>query len=95
MNPDGTENLHPVPPFRIKLPRALKGNPHALPGNKKSDLVSADLNMEDGDSEKEKEPLVVEAYKPPDPGPYPQDQPKLNSVKFTPTQVSLSVCPFE
>lgn len=36
-----------------------------------------------------KEKLIVEAYTPPDPGPYPQDQPKQNSVKFTPTQVLL------
>ncbi|KAL4580798.1 hypothetical protein LXL04_017004 [Taraxacum kok-saghyz] len=39
------------------------------------------------DLDKEKEKLIVEAYLPPDPGPYPQDQPKQNSVRFTPTQV--------
>lgn len=32
-------------------------------------------------------PLRVEAYTPPDPGPYPADQPKQNSVRFTPVQV--------
>ncbi|KAK9283494.1 hypothetical protein L1049_011740 [Liquidambar formosana] len=86
INPDGTENLHPRPPFRIRLPRTLKGNTHALPGNKKSDIASVtNVNMVDAGSEKEK--LIVEAYIPPDPGPYPQDQPKQNSVKFTPTQV--------
>ncbi|PNW82948.1 hypothetical protein CHLRE_06g300750v5 [Chlamydomonas reinhardtii] len=31
--------------------------------------------------------LVVEAYVPPDPGPYPQDQPRRNAVRFTPVQV--------
>lgn len=48
-----------------------------------------DVNMVDAGSEKEE--LVVEAYVPPDPGPYPQDQPKKNSVRFTQTQVPLTV----
>ena len=39
------------------------------------------------DAGSEQERLIVEAYIPPDPGPYPQDQPKQNSVRFTPTQV--------
>lgn len=42
-------------------------------------------NMVDEGSEKEK--IFVEAYVPADPGPYPQDQPKQNSVRFTPIQV--------
>lgn len=64
----------------------LKGGSNSLPGNKMSALVSAnDVNMVDAGCEKEK--LIVEAYTPPDPGPYPQDQPKQNSVRFTATQV--------
>lgn len=31
--------------------------------------------------------LRVESYSPPDPGPYPQDRPATNSVRFTPVQV--------
>ncbi|EFJ49751.1 hypothetical protein VOLCADRAFT_104194 [Volvox carteri f. nagariensis] len=31
--------------------------------------------------------LLVESYVPPDPGPYPQDQPRRNAVRFTPVQV--------
>lgn len=81
---DGTENLDPRPPFRIRLPKMLKSNTHALPGNKKS-TTENDVSMTNGDSEKEK--LIVEAYTPPDPGPYPQDQPRQNSVRFTPIQV--------
>ncbi|CAK9317062.1 unnamed protein product [Citrullus colocynthis] len=89
-NPDGEEILHPIPPFRIKLPRVLKGSNHALPENKKSSTVSKnDVNMMDACAEKEK--LIVEAYTPPDPGPYPQDQPKQNSVRFTPTQVGAII----
>lgn len=75
----------PRPPFRIRLPRNLKGNTHALPGNEKSTVASVDVNKADNGSEKDA--LIVEAYIPPDPGPYPQDQPKQNSVRFTPTQV--------
>ena len=72
--------MQPMPPFRIRLPKTQKGGSHALTGNKISGVDSADgVNMEDT--------LIVEAYTPPDPGPYPQDQPKQNSVRFTPTQV--------
>lgn len=80
-NTDGTENLDPKPPFLISLPRDLQGEAHVLPGNEKS--VSA--NAENGNVERAK--LSVQTYVPPDPGPYPQDQPKQNSVRFTPTQV--------
>ena len=31
--------------------------------------------------------LTAESYTPPDPGPYPQDKPPENSVRFTPVQV--------
>ncbi|KAJ4834990.1 hypothetical protein Tsubulata_019278 [Turnera subulata] len=90
VNHDGTQNLHPRPPFRIKLPRTLKGNSHALPGNKKSSVDSVnDVNMVDAGAEKEI--LVVETYIPPDPGPYPQDQPKMNSVRFTATQIGAII----
>ncbi|GAV79037.1 AAA_11 domain-containing protein/AAA_12 domain-containing protein, partial [Cephalotus follicularis] len=89
-NPDGTENLDPRPPFRIKLPRTLKGNCHSLPGNKQSTIdATYDFNTADACCEKEK--LIVEAYLPPDPGPYPQDQPKQNSVRFTPTQTGAII----
>ena len=64
----------------------LKSSTLALPGNKKSTADSTDdVAMENADNEKEK--LIVEAYTPPDPGPYPQDQPRQNSVRFTPIQV--------
>lgn len=31
--------------------------------------------------------IQVESYVPPDPGPYPEDQPEVNKVRFTPVQV--------
>ncbi|XP_062173985.1 uncharacterized protein LOC133879426 [Alnus glutinosa] len=90
INSDGSENLHPRSPFRIRLPRMLKGGSNALPGNKTFALDSAnDVNMVDAGCEKEK--LIVEAYTPPDPGPYPQDQPKQNSVRFTATQIGAII----
>ncbi|KAI3425621.1 uncharacterized protein J3R85_010143 [Psidium guajava] len=85
VNPDGSDNSLPKPPFRIRLPRTLKANTHALPGNRKSDASMDDI------AGSEKENLIVEAYIPPDPGPYPQDQPKQNSVRFTPTQVGAII----
>ena len=38
--------------------------------------------------------LTAESYTPPDPGPYPQDKPPENPVRFTPVQVSTaaSIC---
>ncbi|XP_059437820.1 uncharacterized protein LOC132170745 [Corylus avellana] len=90
INSDGNGNLHPRPPFRIRLPRMLKGGSNALPGNKTSAFDSANgVNMVDDGCEKEK--LVVEAYTPPDPGPYPQDQPKQNTVRFTATQIGAII----
>lgn len=66
----------------------MKSDTHVLSGNKKSS-IAIDLNdhkaVDNNGSEKEK--IFVEAYVPVDPGPYPQDQPKQNSVKFTSTQV--------
>lgn len=89
INPDGSENLHPRPPFRSRLSRTLKGG-HALLGNNMAGVDSADdVNTVDASSKKEK--LIVEAYTPPDPGPYPQDQPKQNSVRFTPTQIGAII----
>ena len=39
--------------------------------------------------------LVAESYAPQDPGPYPQDKPPENPVRFTPVQVCIpSVCPY-
>ncbi|XP_012830701.1 PREDICTED: intron-binding protein aquarius-like [Erythranthe guttata] len=88
INSDGTDNSNPCPPFRIKFPENLESMVHALPGNVISTQTSNDASsMQDDHSDKVE--LVVEAYVPPDPGPYPQDQPKQNSVRFTPTQVGV------
>ncbi|KAB1227544.1 Intron-binding protein aquarius [Morella rubra] len=63
---------------------------HALPGNKMSaESTANDVNTLDAGCEKEK--LVVETYTPSDPGPYPQDQPKQNSIRFTRTQIGAII----
>lgn len=89
-NSDGAEHLAPRPPFRIRLPKMLKSSANVLQGNKKStaDTVN-DVTTVNADGEKEK--LIVEAYTPPDPGPYPQNQPRQNSVRFTPIQVEAII----
>ena len=63
----------------------MKASLHALSDNMKSRNTVSGSN--EGDFEKEK--IIVEPYIPADPGPYPQDQPKQNSVRFTPTQVPI------
>lgn len=78
--------MNPTPPFKIKLPRTLKGSNGVLPGSALSTSGAAnDANMVGANHQKET--LTIETYTPPDPGPYPQDQPKQNSVRFTSTQV--------
>ncbi|RLN19012.1 intron-binding protein aquarius [Panicum miliaceum] len=90
INSDGTENLHPSPPFKIRLSKKMRESSHALPGNVNSSLaVKNNNNVADGESQKEK--LIVETYIPADPGPYPQDKPKQNSVRFTPTQIGAII----
>lgn len=65
----------------------LKESSGALPGNiVPTNDATNDVNMVDANHQREK--LIIETYTPPDPGPYPQDQPKQNSVRFTPTQVA-------
>jgi intron-binding protein aquarius len=77
---DGTPCDAPVPPFRV----AFEENDEAKEG-------ADDENAEKDEDERgsvSKRILRVESYVPPDPGPYPEDQPVLNAVRFTPTQVS-------
>ncbi|ESW25025.1 hypothetical protein PHAVU_003G001700 [Phaseolus vulgaris] len=90
INSNGTENLNPRAPFKIKLPRTLKPSNGALTGNAVS-TAGATNDVNTAVTFDQKEALIIEAYTPPDPGPYPQDQPKQNSVRFTPTQVEAII----
>ncbi|KAJ8411857.1 hypothetical protein AAFF_G00154950 [Aldrovandia affinis] len=67
-----------VPPFRIKFPeKNVKGK------KRKADEV------EEGDREMGEDDctLVVEPHVIPNRGPYPYNQPKRNTIQFTPTQI--------
>ncbi|ERM94180.1 intron-binding protein aquarius [Amborella trichopoda] len=88
---DGTNDPSPKPPFRIRLPASLQGSAQALPGNSKG---TSKVDMDNGDMMSmplKEEKIVVETYVPPYPGPYPQDQPKMNTVRFTPTQIGAII----
>lgn len=73
----------------------MKSSTHALPANEKISNITTSNGDEMAHYGSEKEKIFVEAYVPPDPGPYPQDQPKQNSVRFTPTQVLTAVFTFK
>ncbi|ORX52031.1 P-loop containing nucleoside triphosphate hydrolase protein [Hesseltinella vesiculosa] len=72
---EGAEESTMVPPFKITtvLPEAAE-----KPKKKKS-KKAMDVDVQ--------ETLCVSSYKAPNKGPYPQDIPKLNAVRFTPVQV--------
>eukprot|EP00066_Takifugu_rubripes_P001547 XP_003962796.1 PREDICTED: intron-binding protein aquarius [Takifugu rubripes] len=65
-----------VSPFRITFPISNKTDK----GKKRK--------ADDGDSAKDEEKtLIVEPYVTPNRGPYPYNQPKRNTIQFTPTQI--------
>ncbi|CAN6486638.1 unnamed protein product [Victoria cruziana] len=86
VRPDGTEDLHPAPPFRIRIPKALKGDGHEVSDVNMPNSTNAADAGNSANMAARKEKIIVESYVPPDPGPYPQDQPKKNTVRFTPIQ---------
>uniref|UniRef100_A0A8D3DPT1 RNA helicase aquarius n=1 Tax=Scophthalmus maximus TaxID=52904 RepID=A0A8D3DPT1_SCOMX len=65
-----------VPPFRIKFPISNK--------TEKGKKRKAEEPVED---QVEDTTLVVEPYVTPNRGPYPYNQPKRNTIQFTPTQI--------
>jgi intron-binding protein aquarius len=83
----------PMPPFRVTFSPpapAIPAAAAAAAGGAKSSKKrggDGDGGGEDDSAAAARGPLLVESYVPPDPGPYPEDQPVLNSVRFTPVQV--------
>uniref|UniRef100_A0A8C5HLF1 RNA helicase aquarius n=1 Tax=Gouania willdenowi TaxID=441366 RepID=A0A8C5HLF1_GOUWI len=65
-----------VPPFRIKFPIKDQTNK----GKKRK-------ANEESEEDKEDLTLIVEPYVTPNRGPYPYNQPKRNTIQFTPTQI--------
>lgn len=88
LTPDGEEDKDPRPPFRVTLMKASKpAGAKAKAGGRKRNGAEGENVSKVPESISEKPKILVETYVPPDPGPYPQDQPKKNSVRFTPVQV--------
>lgn len=69
----------PAPPFIVSLPQQQPGAAGAA-----EEGGAAKRKQPDGE---EKPVLRVKAYVPPDPGPYPEDVPPENKIRFTPVQV--------
>ncbi len=85
----------PVPPFRVTFPvgsapaaeapsASAAAGPAAATAAAAAGPASASSAAAAGPGPGE---LHVESYVPPNPGPYPQDQPRRNAVRFTPVQV--------
>ena len=93
-------DARPAPPYRITFPpsgpRPLPAALSALSRVDGSSVAADAPNAPTGegsaaavDGGSEKEILTVEPYTPQDPGPYPQNQPPQNKVRFTPVQVGI------
>ncbi|KAB8258874.1 P-loop containing nucleoside triphosphate hydrolase protein [Aspergillus pseudonomiae] len=80
IEPSGEETSSFGPPYVLEY----------VEDSQKTPSANASKKRRRDQTEKEKSPsysLRVSTYKPPNPGPYPVDAPKLNSVRFTPAQV--------
>jgi intron-binding protein aquarius len=79
IEPSGKETSSFGPPYVLQnvdeAPRPGTGNPSKKRRRGQVDAQSAPGTMH------------VSTYKPPNPGPYPVDAPKLNTIRFTPAQV--------
>lgn len=90
VTPEGDEDSAPKPPFHVILPPVSKEGNEAKAGVKKRKGVGVDADGA-ADVTADRGKIVAKAYVPPDPGPYPQDQPKQNTVRFTPVQVDAVI----
>lgn len=80
IEPSGSETSSFGPPYVLEY---VDNEPTAAPTSpsKKRRRDQAEQDQQGPNS------MRVSTYKPPNPGPYPVDAPKLNSVRFTPAQV--------
>lgn len=92
IGPGGKEDKTLHPPFRVTFPKSFMSTSSAtkVPGLKRKRLTG-ETKVDDAEISIENKQILVEAYVPPDPGPYPQDKPKQNTVRFTPVQVEAIV----
>lgn len=82
IEPSGEANSSFGPPYVLEyIERAQKADSAENPSKKRRKEQA----------EQAPTSLHVSSYKPPNPGPYPVDAPKLNTVRFTPAQVEAIV----
>jgi intron-binding protein aquarius len=79
----GEHAADPKPPFKVTFPAPA---PAAEPVKKRKKGGEAE-QVETATAEQVDNVIRVESFIPPDPGPFPQDQPRTNTVRFTSTQV--------
>jgi intron-binding protein aquarius len=77
---------NPKPPFKVTFPAP---QPAAEPAKKRKKGGGAEEAAAEAEAPVPEGAgvILVEPYLPPDPGPFPQDQPRTNTVRFTSTQV--------
>ncbi|KAI2792170.1 RNA helicase aquarius [Penicillium oxalicum] len=80
IEPSGTETSSFGPPYILNWPEDAPETASAMPPKKRR-------REQAKQSSDESSTIRVSTYKPPNPGPYPVDAPKLNRVRFTPAQV--------
>ncbi|KAF2432838.1 intron-binding protein aquarius [Tothia fuscella] len=68
------------PPYVLETMTSEVTEPEARPSKKRR-------REQDGEQQSAVESVRVTTYKPPNMGPYPMDAPKLNAIRFTPTQI--------
>jgi intron-binding protein aquarius len=79
IEPSGKESSSFGPPYVLEIADEAH-NPSTGNTSKKRRRGQVETQVETGS-------IDVSTYKPPNPGPYPIDAPKLNSIRFTPAQV--------
>ncbi|KAJ5400538.1 hypothetical protein N7465_011027 [Penicillium sp. CMV-2018d] len=79
IEPSGAENASFGPPYVLEyVNQESAAEPHATKKRRREQAAETELAPSS---------MRVSTYKPPNPGPYPVDTPKLNKIRFTPAQV--------
>lgn len=66
----------PGPPYRIEMKASTAPSSSKKRKETESEVLGTPI-----------EDVIVTHYDPPNPGPYPEDQPPKNKVRFTPVQI--------
>ncbi|KAA6418260.1 MAG: embryo defective protein [Trebouxia sp. A1-2] len=90
---NGTELAEPQRPFKVTFAQPpAEAQPDSKSAKKRKKKSAGAEETENGvaaaaEPVQPSQTLIAESYTPPDPGPYPQDKPPENPVRFTPVQV--------